>query len=117
MNRIPLPGTTTAGTNPLAIISLVLAILGVPLTFCNGCGLILSVAAIVIALIARYQIAGSGGREGGGGMAMIGLIVGLATIGLVLLAVVCYILFFAILMFLPADQNYSLLLAGIPSLM
>ncbi|MFN2298958.1 MAG: hypothetical protein ACK2UB_08915 [Anaerolineales bacterium] len=117
MNRIPLPGTTTAGANPLAIISLVLAVLGIPLIFCYGCGVVLSVAAVFAAVIARHQIARSGGREGGGGIAMIGLIVGLASIGMVLLGVVCYILFFAILMFLPADQYYSLLLAGIPSLM
>jgi hypothetical protein len=106
------PFQVSIATSPLAIVSLVLSILGVPLTFCYGCGLVFSIAGIVTGLIARYEIGKNAGRQGGGGMALAGLIIGLATIGLVVLGSVCYMLFFVILMLIPTDQSYSLLAAA-----
>ncbi len=59
-------------TSPLAIVSLVLGILGVPCcTF-----FVLSIGAIVTGFLARKQIAESQGRLKGSGMAVAGLILG-----------------------------------------
>jgi hypothetical protein len=72
----------TRTTNGFAIASLVLGILGwVP------CG-IGSVLAIVFGFIARSQIRASGGRQGGDGLAIAGLILGfLGVAGTILLFV------------------------------
>lgn len=77
---------TSAPTNTLAIVSLVLAILG--LTFLP---LIASVCAVVCGHMSRDQIKRSG--EGGSGFATAGLIVGYVTIALFLLVIVAIIVF------------------------
>jgi hypothetical protein len=59
-------------TSPLAIVSLVLGILGVPCcTF-----FLFGIAAVVTGLLARQQIDASQGRLKGNGMAMAGVILG-----------------------------------------
>jgi len=62
----------------MAIISLVTGILGV---LCCGTW-IFAIAAIVLGLLARKEIAESGGAKSGAGMAMAGLILG--AVGIVL---------------------------------
>ncbi|MGV8871568.1 MAG: DUF4190 domain-containing protein [Rhodococcus sp. (in: high G+C Gram-positive bacteria)] len=75
-----------ASTNTLAIVSLVLAILG--LTFLP---LIASVCAVVCAHISRGQIKRTG--EGGSGFATAGLVVGYVSIALFVIIVGAVILF------------------------
>ena len=63
-------------TNTLSIVSLVTGIIGIPLAFCYGAGLPLSIAAVITGYIGRNQIKESGGTQGGNGMATAGLILG-----------------------------------------
>ena len=72
-------------TSPLAIVSLVTGILGV--LCCNF--FVLSIAAVVTGVIGRKQIAQSGGRQKGDGLAKAGLVLGI--VGLVL-GVVLFVL-------------------------
>lgn len=72
-------------TSPLAIVSLVTGILGV--LCCNF--FVLSIAAVVTGIIGRKQIAQSGGRQKGDGLAKAGLVLGI--VGLVL-GVVLFVL-------------------------
>jgi len=73
-------------TEPLAIISLVCAIAGIPFIFACGIGLFATIAAIPLGLVARSKIQKSGGTLTGEGMALAGAIVGaVATIGIILL--------------------------------
>ncbi|MEW2017135.1 DUF4190 domain-containing protein [Rhodococcus sp. NPDC076796] len=78
-----------AATNTLAIVSLVLAILG--LTFIP---LVASVCAVVCGHISRGQIKRTG--EGGSGFATAGLIVGYVSIALFVIVIVGAIVIFAI---------------------
>ena len=65
---------STPRTNGLAIASLVLGII--------PCFLVTSILAIVFGFIARNQIEQSGGTQQGSGMALAGIILGFAWIGL-----------------------------------
>ncbi|MCJ0979003.1 DUF4190 domain-containing protein [Rhodococcus sp. ARC_M12] len=80
---------TPPTTNTLAVVSLVLAILG--LTFIP---LIASVCAVVCGHISRGQIRRTG--EGGSGLATAGLIVGYVSIALFVIVIVGAIVLFAI---------------------
>jgi apolipoprotein N-acyltransferase len=63
-------------TSPLAIVSLVLGVLGVPC-----CAFfVLGIAAVVTGLLARRQIDTSQGRLKGNGMAMAGVVLGVVSI-------------------------------------
>jgi hypothetical protein len=113
------PFQASIASSPMAIVSLVLAVIGLPLTFCYGCGLVFSIAAVIVGLVARHDIAQSGGRTGGSGMALAGIIIGLATIGIVVLAGVCYVLFllFTLIMAYFSDtSSYGILWDGIRSI-
>jgi hypothetical protein len=67
----------TSGTNGLAITSLVVGILSIPgLFLCSGVGVLFGIAALITGGIARRQIKNSGGTQGGGGMALAGMIMG-----------------------------------------
>jgi hypothetical protein len=78
-------------TNTLSIVSLATGIIGLPLYFCYGAGLILSVAALITGIIGRKQIRESGGSQEGDGMAIAGLILGGIPMVLFVLAI-CIIL-------------------------
>lgn len=63
-------------TNTLSVISLILGILGVPLSFCYGIGIFSGIAALITGIVARNQIKESAGKETGDGMALAGIILG-----------------------------------------
>ena len=64
-------------TNGLAIVSLILGIVSVPmLFFCSGGGILFGIAALITGWIARRQIKNSNGTQGGGGIALAGMIAG-----------------------------------------
>lgn len=65
-------GAQPQGNSVMAIISLVTGILGV---LCCG-SWIFAIAAIILGVLARKEIAESGGAKSGAGMAMAGLILG-----------------------------------------
>ncbi len=65
-------------TPPLAIVSLIAGILGIP---CCGC-FVFGIAAAITGYLAKKEIAESGGTKGGAGLAQWGFILGLVGIGL-----------------------------------
>lgn len=80
--------TQTGKTNILAIISLILAILSIPLNFCCCLGLITAIFAIVLGYIARNQIKESSGLEKGNNLALAGIIIGFILIFLTLVLLI-----------------------------
>lgn len=84
-------------TNAFAVAALVLGILGWTLLPVLG-----SVGAILFGHIARGQIRRADGREDGDGLAQAGLILGWVSIGLWLLGIAAFILFFGGLALLAA---------------
>jgi len=72
--------------NGLAITSMILGILSLPLTFCYGGGLLLAIVAVITGSIARKQIENTG--QEGSSQAKTGLITGWISIGLFILAIV-----------------------------
>ena len=103
MQAAPPPGTAYPPTvyaygprtNSLAIASLVTGILSWVL-----CPLLAAVLAVIFGHVARGQVKQSG--EGGGGMAVAGLILGYANLGLSAAFVVFYILFAGVAVFIAA---------------
>lgn len=84
--------TSLQETNGLAIASLVLGIISVPLDFCYGAGLLLAIAAVIMGFVARNQIKQTGGKQKGSGMALAGILTGgipaaLAIVGLLVIVV------------------------------
>jgi hypothetical protein len=83
-NQAPPPGgyaapvAATGGTNVLAIVSLVAGILGLLLlcAFLGPISFVFGVVAAVLGFVARNQIKQRG--QGGGGLAMAGLVIGIA---------------------------------------
>jgi hypothetical protein len=75
-------------TNGLAITSLVLGIVSVPLAFCYGFGILFAIPALILGLIARRQIEESGGMQSGKGLALAGMITGGIVVGVAVLAVI-----------------------------
>lgn len=73
---------SSPGTNGMAIASLVLGIISIPLCFI----FIPSILAVIFGLVAFNQIKSSG--QSGKGMAIAGLILGGVSIGFILLAVI-----------------------------
>ncbi|KAF0106238.1 MAG: hypothetical protein FD146_2750 [Anaerolineaceae bacterium] len=63
-------------TNGLAIASLVLGIVSVPMSFCYGGGILFAIPAFIMGLVARRQIKESGNTQSGDGMALAGMITG-----------------------------------------
>jgi hypothetical protein len=103
------PSQNVSSTNTLAIISLVLSLVALPLTFCYGCGILFSIAAIILGFIARKEIKQSSGRQSGDGLALAGLIIGGITTALVILGAVCYLLFLLITVIMAySSDGYSL---------
>jgi len=89
----PLPSPPPRKTCGLAIASLVLGIVSVPMMCCCGAGLVAAILAIVFGHLAIGQIRRSEGRLDGKGMAVAGLVMGY--IGL-LLHIAVAIIFIAI---------------------
>jgi hypothetical protein len=87
--------TLTQKTNALAITSLILGVLAVPTAFCFGSGAILGLAGLVTGVIGINQINESVDSQGGKGMAITGLVLGV--ISLLVGMVVCAILLLGIL--------------------
>jgi hypothetical protein len=73
----PIPGAPQSNS-PLAIVSLVTGILGIP---CCGC-FVFSIVAAITGFIAKKQIAESGGTQKGASLAQWGFILGLVGFGL-----------------------------------
>jgi hypothetical protein len=79
-------------TNGLAVTSLVLGIISIPLGFCYGFGVLLGIPAFILGLVARRQIEQSGGTQSGQGLAIAGMITGGLTAGLIVLSVVVIVI-------------------------
>jgi len=95
----------------LAIASMVSGLVG--WTFLPFIG---AVVAIITGHLAKKEIRDSGGAIGGDGMALAGLIMGYVQLGLILLAVICFITFFAAM--IPAINNgFDFYSALIPAVM
>ena len=77
-------------TNSLAIVSLILGVVSIPMLFCYGGGIPFGIAALITGLIARRQIKESGGAQNGEGMALAGTILG-GIVGVFFGLVVCVI--------------------------
>ncbi len=77
------PQGTATSNSGLAVASLVLGILSM---LCAG--ILTAVPAVITGHMARGEIRRSGGRTGGDGMALTGLILGYVTIGLTVVALI-----------------------------
>jgi len=75
-------------TNGLAIASLVLGIVSIPLLLLNGCGVLFGIGALITGFIARSQIKRSAGAQTGDGLALAGIILGVIVGVLIGIAVV-----------------------------
>lgn len=83
-------------TNGLAITSLVLGIVSIPMLSYYGAGVPFGIAAFITGLIARRQIKESGGTQSGDGLALAGMILG----GVISVLVVVAVIVIAILLLL-----------------
>ena len=93
---VPIPGTShqTPATNTLAVVGFILAF-------------VCSLAGLICSIIARKQIKKTG--EGGGNLALAGIIISAVSIALVVLAITLYILFyilFFVLFFLGMTGSF-----------
>jgi hypothetical protein len=84
------PNTTSAGTNGLAITSMVLGISSLPLSCCYFIGIIPAILAVVFGFIARKKIKESNGAIKGDGMAIAGIATGLCTIGIFVISIAIF---------------------------
>jgi hypothetical protein len=66
----------SGGTSGLAIASLILGIVSLPMGCFAAFGLLCSVPAVITGVMARRNIRDSGGRVGGDGLALAGIITG-----------------------------------------
>lgn len=80
------PGMAPQATNSKATISLVLGIVGIV-----ACGLLAGIPAIFLGSSAKKEIDGSGGREGGRGLATAGQVLGWISVAFSVLALVAII--------------------------
>ena len=74
-------------TNSFALVSLILGIVSLPL-MCCCVGVITAILAIIFGFIAKNKIAASNGYETGNGMALAGIIIGFAVIGIAIILVI-----------------------------
>lgn len=75
-------------TNPYAIASLVLGIIGLVFMCAKFTGFIPSILAIIFGFVASSRISSSGGREKGGGMATAGITLGIIAVSLSVIALI-----------------------------
>ncbi len=85
-NNPPMP----IKTNGMAIASLVLGIVSIPLDCCCGIGIIPAILALVFGILGKKAIKGSSGTQKGDGMALAGIILGAAGIVLGIGALIYY---------------------------
>lgn len=71
-------------TNGMAIASMVLGIVGIPLDCCCYIGVIPAILAVIFGFLARNSIRSSSGDQKGDGMALAGIILGFAGIAIAL---------------------------------
>ncbi len=77
-----------SGSNPMAVVALILGILSIPASCFYGFGIILGIAAIVLGVMAGRKA--KAGQAGQGGLAKAGLITGIVgiVVGIVILILV-----------------------------
>lgn len=73
--------------NKLALTSMILGIVAIPLYFCLYAGVPVGIAAVIIGAIGLKQIKESAGVQGGKGMAIAGIVTGAIAAALILLSV------------------------------
>lgn len=93
-------GAIVSHTSPFAVASLVLGIASPVLLCCYGFGVLPSVLAIVFGVMARSRIRQSAGGETGMGLATAGIVLGIVTAALFVLAVLGIVLSLAPLSYL-----------------
>lgn len=81
---MPTPAAGSGKTPPMAIVSLVAGILGIP---CCGC-FVFGIVAAITGYLAKKEIAESQGTKGGASLAQWGFILGLVGIGLGILSTI-----------------------------
>jgi hypothetical protein len=79
--------------NILALLSLIIGIVSLPLAFCFYIGVITGIAAAILGVIGIYQIGQSGGAQTGRGLAIGGIVTGAVSV----ILPVCLILILALL--------------------
>ena len=77
----------------MAIASLVVAVLGLPLSCCYGFGVILSIVALVLGLVALSGIKRSAGAVQGRGLALTGVVLSIVNIVLVIVLAILAVVF------------------------
>jgi len=90
------PGVATAAaqkTSGMAIASLVVAVLGLPLSCCYGFGVILSIVALVLGIVALSGIKRSAVAVQGRGLAVTGVVLSLVNIVLVIVLAILAVVF------------------------
>jgi Flp pilus assembly pilin Flp len=75
-------------TNKLALASMILGIVSLPLDFCFYAGIPVGIAAVVVGAIGLKRIKESAGTQGGKGMAIAGIVTGAVASAVMLIAVV-----------------------------
>lgn len=93
--------TMTTETNAWAIVSLVSSILSWVGLFGLG-----GIVGVVAGVIARNQIRESGGRQGGDGLAVAGIVLGGVNIVLACIGLLCFLALFAGMFTIPFFGNY-----------
>jgi|LSQX01.3.fsa_nt_gb RsiW-degrading membrane proteinase PrsW (M82 family) len=78
-------------TNGLAIASMVLGIVSVPLICCCYVGILTGILAVIFGFIARKNIRESQGTQEGMGMALAGIIIGFVVVGCTLVLILLYV--------------------------
>jgi hypothetical protein len=100
------PGAVPPGYPPfhpprldgVAVGSIIMSSLGIPLLYCCGVGIPMCIAGIVMGFVARKRVHESGGRLTGEGMALAGIIVG--AVGLALITL------WAVSILVTPDRNF-----------
>ncbi|MDQ2084978.1 DUF4190 domain-containing protein [Herbivorax sp. ANBcel31] len=82
-----------AKTNGMAIASMVLGIVGIPLFCCSGIGIVPAALAVILGFISLNSIKKSGGIEKGKGMAIAGIIMGFIGVGLAIIVIIGLVFF------------------------
>jgi hypothetical protein len=88
------PGDGTVTDTP-SLLALIFGIIGIPLTFVFGIGILFSIAALVLGIVGLGRIKREEGYRKGRGLAITGIVLGGLMLLLLLLGVAVLLLFFA----------------------